>query len=948
MLTAGTRLGPYEVTAQIGEGGMGQVYRATDTTLGRQVAIKILPDAFASDPERLARFEREAKTLAALNHPNIAAIYAVEAGPAVEGPAEAGRHRMRALVMELVEGEDLSQRIARGAIPLDEALPIAKQIADALEAAHEQGIIHRDLKPANIKVRADGTVKVLDFGLAKAMGPAEAGHHGSMGEDVRGVRLQPDLTHSPTMMSPALMSGVGVILGTAAYMAPEQAKGRTVDKRADIWAFGCVLYEMLTGTRAFGGDDVQDTFVAIMRDEPDWARLPATLSPALATYLKRCFQKDARQRVQAIGDMRLALEGAFETTAPQTTASATVAAPRGRLAWASAALLVGAVVAAIGTWALTRPPTAKVQPMRFALVPAAAQALAVQGFDRDLVLSADGTHIVYVAGSDAQLMVRAIDQLDATPLRGTTGARHPFLSPDGRWVGFFTGAGGEMRKVSIAGGPALPLCPIVQGPRGASWGPDDTIVFATNDTSTGLLRVSAAGGEPKVLTTPDTARGEADHVFPSVLPNGRAVLFTITASGASETAQVAVLDLTTGHYKTLIHGGSQAEYVDPGYLVYAVAGTLRAVRFDPAKLEVVSDPVPVVESVTTLEDGAAEFSISRTGALVYVPGGATGVTRSLVWVTRQGHENPIAAAPPRAYAHPRLSPDGTRVAVDIADQQNDIWIWDLTRQTLARLTDAPALDQYPVWTPDSRRIIFGSARAGATNLFWQAADNTGTVERLTTSPNTQVPTSISPDGTRLIVRETVPKTGFDLRVLAIDPSAPLGVSRATPPGTGRSATAPGASPRQTEPLVQTTFVEDNGELSPDGRWLAYQSGESGRPQISVRPFPNVDSGHWTISTTGGTKPLWARSVKELYYLALDGVMMAVPIQGTPAFSAGNPTKLFDTRYYAAGNARTYDVSRDGQKFLMIKDAGGDPASTPTGIVVVLNWTEELKARVPTK
>jgi serine/threonine-protein kinase len=488
----------------------------------------------------------------------------------------------------------------------------------------------------------------------------------------------------------------------------------------------------------------------------------------------------------------------------------------------------------------------------------------------------------------------------------------------------------------------------VAEPRGASWGPDDTIVFATGDTSTGLLRVSAAGGEPKVLTTPDSAHGEVDHLFPSVLPNGRAVLFTITASGPIETAQVAVLDLTTGHYKTLIHVGSQAEYVEPGYLVYAVAGTLRAVRFDPVTLEVVSDPVPVVESVTTLRTGAAEFSVSRTGALVYLPGGATTATRSLVWVTRQGHEAPIAAAPPRAYLQPRLSPDGTRVAVFIADQRGDIWIYDLARQTLTRLTDAPAADQNPVWTPDSRRIIFASARVGAFNLFWQAADNTGTVERLTTSPNNQFPSSISPDGTRLIVRENVLKTGVDLRVLAMDPSAPLGTGPTTPPGAGRSATAPGASPRQTEPLVQTTFLEDSGQLSPDGHWLAYQSNESGRNEISVRPFPNVDSGHWTISTTGGVTPLWARSGKELYYLTLDGALMAVAIHSPPAFSAGTPTKLFDTRYFAGGNIRNYDVSRDGQTFLMIKDAAGDPTSTPAGIVVVLNWVEELKARVLTK
>jgi serine/threonine-protein kinase len=935
MLTAGTRLGPYEIVAQIGEGGMGQVYRATDTKLKRQVAIKILPPSLAEDADRLARFQREAELLASLNHPNIAAIYGLEEGPAVEGPAEAGRHRMQALVMELVEGDDLSQRIARGAIPLDEALPIAKQIADALEAAHERGIIHRDLKPANIKVRADGMVKVLDFGLAKAMGPAEAGHYGSTGEDVRGVRLQPDLTRSPTLTTPAMMTGVGMILGTAAYMAPEQAKGRTVDRRADVWAFGAVLYEMLSGHRVFAGEDISDTLANVLKTEPDWSRLPAGVSPRVRLALRSCLQKDPKQRLGDMQSVRLALEGAFETAAPQMTASATTAAPHGRLAWASVTLLAGAAVAGIVTWVLMRPSPAKLQPVRFALVPTAAQALAVSGFDRDLVLSADGTRLVYVAGNDAQVMVRAIDQLDAVPLRGISGVRHPFLSPDGRWVGFFSGTDGEIRKVSIAGGPPLTLCPIVGAPRGASWGPDDTIVFATNDPSTGLLRVAAAGGEPKVLTTPDTAHGEVDHLFPSVLPGGRAVLFTITASGAIETAQVAVLDLTTGKYKTLIHGGSQAEYVDPGYLVYGVAGTLRAVRFDPVKLDVLSDPVPVVEQVTTLGDGAAEFSVSRQGALVYVQGGAGGGTRSLVWVTRQGHEDPIAAAPPRVYTYPRLSPDGTRVAVDIRDQQNDIWIWDLARQTLTRLTDAPGTDQYVVWTPDSRRVIFSSNRAGVFNLFWQAANNTGTVERLTTSPNGQAPISISPDGTRLIVRETVLKTGVDLRVLRLDASA-------TAPGAGASTT-PAIPPRQTEPLVQTTFNEDNGEISPDGHWLAYQSNESGQFQISVRPFPNVDAGHWTISTSGGTRPLWARSGKELFYVDGTNAMTSVPIQTAPTFSAGTPTKVFEGRYYYGAAGRTYDVSPDGQRFLMIKATTNDQAPS---MVLVLNWLEELKARLP--
>jgi len=929
-LIAGQRLGPYEIVSALGAGGMGEVYRARDTKLNRDVAIKVLLPAVANDPDRLARFSREAQVLASLNHPNIAHVHGLEESIGVT-----------ALVMELVEGEDLSQRIARGAIPIDEVLPIARQIAEALEAAHDHGIIHRDLKPANIKVRADGTVKVLDFGLAKAIDPT------------RGSSA--DAMNSPTLSMHGTQAGI--ILGTAAYMAPEQAKGKAVDKRADVWAFGVVLYEMLTGAKAFPGEDISDTLATLLKFDPDWSRLPADTPPSIRRLLKRCLTKDPKLRLRECGSAIADIDDASQSeiiagrgddaSAPQTMTSAT---PRRRtVAMTSVALLVGAVVAALATWALMRPTPVTLQPMRFALVPPAAQAIEIQGFDRDLVLSADGTHLVYVAGPEAQLMVRAIDSLAAVPLRGITGARSPFLSPDGRWVGFFVN--NELRKVAIAGGPPVTLCSIVGGARGASWGPDDTILFATSDPTTGLLRVAAAGGAPTVLTTPDAAHGEAEHLFPSVLPNGRAVLFTVTSpSGGIEAAQVALRDLTTGHTTTVIRGGSQAEYVAPfghstgsrparsgqaGYLVYALAGTLRAVRFDPGTLAVLSDPVPVVEAVTMLPTGAAEFSVSRTGALVYVPGGATGAARSLVWVTRQGREEPLAA-PPRTYLFPRLSPAGTRVALDIRDQQQDLWIWDLARQTLTRLTDAPALDQYPVWTPDSRHVLFSSLRAGVANLYGQAANNTGTVERLTTSPQGQVPLSISPDGTRLIVREQVPTTGVDLRILRLDPSTPLRAGPSPPPATPS---------RPTEPLLQTPFTEDNGEISPDGRWLAYQSNESGRFEIAVRPFPNVDAGHWTISTSGGTRPLWARSGTELFYLDGAGAMTRVPIQTGPAFTAGTPTKVFDTRYYTAASGRTYDISPDGQRLLMIKASGTEQAPS---MVVVLNWLEELKAKLPAK
>jgi eukaryotic-like serine/threonine-protein kinase len=931
-LTPGSRLGVYEVTVQIGEGGMGQVFRARDTKLNRDVALKVLPDSLASDADRLARFTREAQLLASLNHPHIAAVYGLEEYPSTESGRAGGG---RALVMELVEGGDLSQRIARGAIPVDEALPIAKQIAEALEAAHEQGIVHRDLKPANIKVRPDGTAKVLDFGLAKAMDPSPSSGN---------------VTQSPTITAPA-MTRAGIILGTAPYMAPEQARGQAVDKRADIWAFGCVVYEMLTGQRAFKGEQMPDVLAAVLRQDLDWGRLPAATSPRVRRLLVRCLDRDPRMRLRDIGEARVEIEKAIagvvddDAAAPPTTSATSAVARRRTVAIASAALLVGAAGAALATWALMRSAPMTLHPMRFAVVPPVAQALSITANTRHVLLSGDGTHLVYVSGNERQLLVRPIGALDAIPLPGTTNALSPFLSPDGRWVGFFTST--ELRKVSIAGGPPVTLCPIVGAPRGASWGPDDTILFATADSTTGLLSIAAVGGQPAVLTTP-TAQGE-DHLFPSILPGGRAALFTVwSSSGGIETAQVAVRDLATGRTTTLIRGGSQAEYVAPpntsesseqprpgrdGYLVYAGAGTLHAVRFDPVTLAVGSNPVLAVEAVTTKGSGAAEFSVSRTGALVYVPGGAG--ARSLVWVTRDGREEPVEYAPPRAYQLLRLSPDGTRVALDIRDPLGDIWILDLVRQTLTRLTDSPAGEGSPVWTPDSRRVLFASSRTGVFNIYAQAANNTGTVERLTTSPNNQFPDSISPDGARLVLREDVPTTGVDLRVLLLAPSTAPVAGPSAPPGT--------PSARHTEALVQTTFTEAHGELSPDGHWLAYVSNESGRNEVFVRPFPTVDAGRWTISTSGGSSPVWARRGTELFYRDATGALNRVPIRTAPTFSASAPTRMFETRYYAGEGGYNYGVSPDGQRFLMIKAAGTD--QTPS-MIVVLNWLEELRARLP--
>jgi serine/threonine-protein kinase len=607
----------------------------------------------------------------------------------------------------------------------------------------------------------------------------------------------------------------------------------------------------------------------------------------------------------------------------------------------TAALTGGTVVATLATWVIMRPtPPARSQPIRFTVATPPAQSL-VNG-NAQLVVSPDGRTIVWVttATGGTQLMVRALDELDAVPLRGSVNARLPFFSPDGKWVGFF--ADRELKKVSIAGGAAITVCRFAGVPRGASWGPDDTIIFSTGDTTTGLLRVPAGGGDPTMLTKPDEAGGEASYISPMILPGGRAVLFTIVAKGTPEKRQIAVLDLKTARRKILIRSGSHATYVDSGHIVFEDAGALLAAPFDLARLEVLSDPVAVVEQVLTVL-GTPAFSVSPHGTLVYAPGGmgvaGAGAPRSLLWIDRRGGEEPIKL-PLRTYTYPRLSPDGLKVAVDIRDQENDIWIADLTRLTLTRLTIDPANDFYPVWTPNGRRIIFNSNRAGAGDLFWQAADGTGTVERLTTTTNgPHYPYSISTDGLTLIYQDNQPKTGIDLSLVLFE-----------------SLSTDGPHKLQSNPLIQTAFSETNAEISPDGHWLAYQSNESGKDEVYVRPFPNVDGGRWQISDGGGTRPLWARSGHELFYLDASGFLMATSVQTTPVFTAGNPTKVLNTRYFSGfggtGQAvagRTYDVSPDGKRFLMIKDnVPGGQSSTASVVVVVVGWQEELKQRVPVK
>ncbi len=919
-LGPGSRLGPYEVIAAIGAGGMGEVYRARDTKLGRDVALKILPDIFLGDPDRVARFEREAQVVAALNHPNIAIIHGFEESDGV-----------KALVLEYVEGETLSGVIARGPVPVADALAIARQIADALEAAHDKGIVHRDLKPDNIKITPDGKIKVLDFGLAKILEPEPARQASFAG------------TMSPTLSVHATYAGL--ILGTAAYMSPEQARGKPVDRRADIWAFGCVVFEMLTGHRTFDpGETISDAVAQILTREPDWKALPADTPAHIRTLLRRCLNKDPQKRLPHIGLVRVELDdsqpASSDTTPPVVAARA--APSKARVAIAALLIVLAVAASAALTWLWMRGPTTRPAQVRFSLLPSQANPFAANTFARSLAISNDGARVVYVSPSTSEtnLMVRTLDQLDAKPLR-VQSASSPFLSPDGRWIGYFSPQTFDIRKIPVAGGPQLVITKVQANPRGATWGTNNTIIFATNDVNTGLLSVSASagGGEPKILTKPNREKGEQDHVSPFMLPGDRAVLFTITSAGGDiDNSQIAVLDLTTGEIRTLILGGFDAHYVAPGYIVYAATGSLRAVRFDLDRLTVLSDAIPVVDRVTTLATGSAQYDVAHNGTLVFVPGSSNavaGVPRSLLWVDRNGREEAIDAEP-RTYVIPRLSPDGNQIALDIRDQENDIWTFDLKAKTLTKLTFNPNGDSWPVWTPDGKRIIFGSTRDGGTgvqNVFWQSADGTGTAERLTTSPNVQLPHSISPDGMNLVLQENGASSNADVVLLSLE-------ELFKKPATGKL---------ETRPLIRTTIAEFGGTLSPDGRWLAYYSAESGRQEVYVRPFPAIDTGRWQISTGGGSRPAWSKDGRELFYLGLDQnlSMMAVPVQTTPTFSKGNPTKLFGGRWFVGQTGRTYEVAKDG-RFLMIRDAAAADGGEPRSITVWLNWVDDLKQRIPTK
>jgi serine/threonine-protein kinase len=876
---------------------MGEVYRARDTKLNRDVALKILPDAFILDGDRIVRFRREAQVLASLNHPNIAAIYGFEDSGSTH-----------ALVLELVEGPTLADRIAKGPVPLDEALAIAKQVAEALEAAHEQGIIHRDLKPANIKLRPDGTVKVLDFGLAKAMGPASAlGPPGGHAQ-----------TMSPTITTPA-MTQAGMILGTAAYMSPEQARGKAADRRADIWAFGCVLYEMLTGRRAFGGDEVSDVLAAVLAREPAWEAIPNEVPARIRDIVAACLQKDSRQRVHDIADARLAMDGAFARG--ETTGLRTYSEPARAGLWKRAVpwvlgIAIGVVATAL-IWGPSRPGELARRPLRrFAIHPTGRLSPDAGNL---LAISPNATTLVYEAfdGNEGprRLYRLPMDQVGDTPLPDTqwklTGGQNggPFFSPDGAWVAF--DHQGALKRIPLAGGSPQTIADSVFY-SGGSWGTDDTIVLGGRRS--GLLRVPAKGGSPTAIVAPDA--GEGEFLYPQILPRGRFVLFTVSPTPGSGHLEIVALE--GGQRRVVLKDGIAGRVLPSGHLVFFRGRRLWAIRFDSDRLEIIGNPVPVVEDVRSEVEGPVQYAVADDGTLAYIQAPGAGPPRSLVWVGQDGRERPTMA--PRAhYTWARLSPDGRRVAVEVDEGGNsEVGIVDLERGTLSLVTQDPASDKSPVWTRDGERIVFSSDREGTLGLFTTTPDGTGRVERVAAFERMLV---VEPDGWSADASR--------LAFMYIPGRVLIGTLRMD--GSGKW-----------EPLLDSRgAVFQTPSVSRDGRWIAYASDETQQSEVYVQRFPELGR-KIKVSQGGGIDPVWSPDATRLYYRSQTTMMVVSMEEGRPR---GSAERLFEWVYYRASpGPRTYDIAK-GTPLLAIKpdEAGRNPE-----IHVVLNWTEELKRLLPTR
>ena len=903
----GKTLGHYEILEPLGAGGMGEVYRARDTKLNRDVAIKVLPPLLADDPERLARLQREAQLLAALNHPNIAAIYGLEDADEISF-----------LAMELAEGQTLAQRLSDGAVGIDEALKIALQIAEALEAAHERGIVHRDLKPANIQVATEGSaagqVKVLDFGLAKAF---EA--------DGTSQEMSPDLSHSPTM---AAATRTGVIMGTAAYMSPEQARGKPVDKRTDIWAFGCVVFEMLTGKRAFQGETVTDILAAIVHQEPQWEALPPDTPLRIRDLLGRCLKKQADERLRDVGECRIAVKEYLadpegeKRRALASAGTATAAANPWKLAvpLAVATLLIGV----LGTWWATRP------------VPPAPEDLV--RFDFELPEDVDfwntGRHVVAVSPDGAriaftgnnQLWLRRIDDLQATPLRGTGGPTSPFFSPDGQQLAFFSGPDAQIKRIAVTGGAPVSLA-AAGNLYGASWAEDGMIYYGQGPG--GIWRVSENGGEPENMISLDS--GLSAH-GPQLLPGGEWVLFTEAIGSGWNEGSIVAESLITGERVELIAGGTEGRWVPTGHIVYVRDGTLFAVPFDLGAMEVTSGPASMVEGVRTAASnvtGAANYAFTSRGGLVYVTGAANALTtRQLVWRDGDGNEELIADSvrPGRTWT-PRLSPDGRYVAYRLDDDQGErnIWMLDLQRGVHSLFTPDGGARSF-AWTPDGEWLYYSSDWDGDTDIYRRPADMRSPAEEFLGGDGNELVRSISPDGEWLLYADTdVLTTGaYDIEIVSL-----------TEPG-------------DPQPVFDRSIQEVTATFSPNGKWVAFVAVEEGaRPEVYVQSFPNL-GGITKISDGLGSEPLWAPDSRRLYYRSRRDLMV-VDVVGEEPFDAGAPQLVLEDAFLRelGQNAGSYDISRNDQRLLMITAEAADDDEAPSGINVVLNWFEELKQRVPT-
>ncbi|MCH7826066.1 MAG: protein kinase [Acidobacteria bacterium] len=902
----GTSLGPYKILEPLGAGGMGEVYLGEDTHLGRKVAIKVLPAQFASDPERLARFEQEARAAAALNHPHIAAVFDV----GTEGDTHF-------IVEEYLEGETLRHALDRGKLPLHQSLELATEFSEALAAAHDAGIVHRDLKPENVFVTREGHAKVLDFGLAKLTEVAAGDGSGD-----------PATSQSPTTAQPAVVTSDGQLLGSTGYMSPEQAQGKPVDHRTDLFAFGCILFEMVTGGRCFAGRSAPETMSMIIHDEaPSLTDRDPSLPPQIQWILDKCLAKPPEERYQHTDDLVVRLKHLLRQVhsgaagpAPPAAAGAPTVGPRSPVAWLVAGV-VGVALGFLAAFFLLNVILGGAEEaggiVRLSIPLDADGPIALGGQPPVAVaISPDGSQIVYVVNQAGEniLYRRPLDDLQAQPIPGTEGGHGPFFSTDGEWLGFF--ADGKLKTVSLAGGAPVELAAPPTA-RGATVTADGRIIY-TPTINSALWAVPVSGGDPQPLTQFDSEAGEFGHRWPHALPDGNSVLFVIDTGGSFDAARIALLSLDSGETRVLIEGGTRPVYSPTGHIVYGRQGTLLAVPFDLESGEVSGRPTVVLTDVATQPDtGAAHFALSDTGILSYIPGGARTNERVLVRVGLEGGIAPIAGLPVRAYQQPSLAPDGARLAVNIVEERHDIWIAELGRGALSRLTFRGD-NHAPIWSPDGQKVAYGSERGGPLRLFWVAADGSGEEEELLAGENSLVPNSWSPDGRLLAYTEIHPSTRGDVWVLSLD------------------------GDRTTRQFLASEHDEREAAFSPDGSLLAYVSDEAGRYGVYVQPYPGPGR-KLQISTGGGSQPVWSRDGKTLYYRSGDR-MMAVRVDAETV-SAEPPRELFEERLDEGYiyHPRVYDVAIDDSGFI----AARAEWDSITRVNVILNWFEELKQRVPT-